>query len=162
MCGPTTHIVPMSLTRHPQDAFPAVGLCSSVFLPLHNLGGLQADSEAPRHAPTRQMADLIREDLLSRRPLPFFLLAWAVLAHHVFLTHRNIPRESTQSLAGTLEHLKPSRGRWGCHGVASRRSHQRCVCFQTPQGHPRLRQTLRHPGNYVGKQSCPLFMNVTL
>lgn len=61
---------------HESDQAPAVGLCSSVFLPLHNLGGLQADSEAPRHAPTRQMADLIREDLLPRRPQPFFLLVW--------------------------------------------------------------------------------------
>lgn len=75
LCGPTTHIVPTRLTR--QDPFPGVCLCSSVFLPLHNLGSLQADSEAPRRAPPRQMADLIREDPLSPRPQLFFLLAWA-------------------------------------------------------------------------------------
>lgn len=93
LCGPTTHIVPLSLTRHPQGPFLGVGLCSSVFLPLHNLGSPQADSEAPGHAPTREMADLIRGDPLSRRPQLFFLLAWALLAHHVFLARRNIPLE---------------------------------------------------------------------
>lgn len=43
LCGLTTHIVPMSLSRHPQGPFLGVGLCSSVFFPLHNLGSPQPD-----------------------------------------------------------------------------------------------------------------------
>lgn len=77
LCGPTAHTVPISLTSLLQDPFPGVGLSSSVFLPLHNLGSLQADSEAPRHAPPRQMAELTREDPFSPRPQLSFLLAWA-------------------------------------------------------------------------------------
>lgn len=68
LSGPTTHIVPPESDQAPWGPFLGVGLCSSV----HNLGSPQANSEAPRRAPTREMTDLVREDPLPGGPSASF------------------------------------------------------------------------------------------
>lgn len=117
---------------------------------------------ASRCAPSREVANLVREDPLSWRPWLFFLSMWALLAHHVFLAHRNIPLQSA-CLQGPQSILNLPVGCRDDHGEG----HHCCVYFQTPQGNPSLRQTLRHLGNCeFGKQSCRLckchFMNYVI